>query len=118
LKSKGSPTGGCDGHRLERKRITAESVIKSASDFLPYLDEMVDKLSLLGATLGISTYAASIVDSPGNPQDKCIRILQHWISSTPEDQATWREFCSKLEVVPVFNKLRDAIRRDHPSPDC
>ena len=86
-------------------------IITDTGDFLPYMDMMTPHLTLLGTVLGIGVHATAIRNGPGDPQAKCLDILQHWISVTPNP--TWDLFCEKLGRSPIFNNLRERITEDH-----
>ena len=86
-------------------------VITETADFLPYTDKMIPRLTLLGIVLGIDDLATAIVNGPGGPQDKCLKILKQWMDVTPNP--TWDLFCEKLRKNPIFNNLRGRIAEDH-----
>lgn len=87
-----------------------ETVIEAPGDFLPYTSKMLPHLRLLGTALAISKFTESVVESPGDPDSKCISILSRWLDVTPNP--TWKLFCERLQVTQVFNNLRETISKD------
>ena len=86
---------------------SVEGVIKGTSSFLPYMDKMLPHLLVLGAALEVEDYTAAVVDAPGAPKTKCIKILKEWLDSTPNP--TWRMFCEKLKKVKELNRVRRIV---------
>ena len=86
-------------------------IITDTRDFLPYMDMMTPHLVLLGTVLGIGVLATAIVDDPGDPQTKCLKILKKWMDVTPN--STWDLFCEKLGKSATFNSLRSRIAEDN-----
>ena len=84
-----------------------EGVIKGTSSFLPYMDKMLPHLLVLGTALEVENYTAAVVDAPGAPKDKCIKILKEWLDTTPNP--SWRVFCEKLERAKDLNRVRRII---------
>ena len=90
-------------------------VITGPSDFLPYLEVLLPHLTLLGAVLDIGEYTSAVMQDAGSPQEKCIKILSHWLKRTPNP--TWRGFCQKLVKVNSFNRLRYRISTDRSTSE-
>ena len=84
-----------------------EGVIKGTSSFLPYMDKMLPHLLVLGTALEVEDYTAAVVDAPGAPEDKCLKILKVWLDTTPNP--TWRVFCEKLKKAEKLNRVRKII---------
>ena len=61
---------------------------------LPYALPLARQLLPLGSALGVSDYALAVRDEGGSAEDKCLRVLQHWLDVTPEP--TWEVFYGKL----------------------
>ena len=93
-----------------QKNSDIKDIIKSTSDLLPYMDKMIAHLTLLGAVLGVGDYTSAVMKEPGDPQSRCIDILNHWIKVTPHP--TWTIFCDRLERAKTFNNLKSKICRD------
>ena len=91
-----------------QEQPSVEGVIKGTSSFLPYMDKMLSYLLVLGTALEVEEYTAAVVDAPGAPETKCIKILKRWLDSTPNP--TWRVFCEKLKKAKGLNRVRTIIQ--------
>ena len=88
-----------------------EDAITDPSDLLPYMEDLLPHLTFLGTVLGVGKYTSAVMGGAGSPQEKCIKILSHWLETTPNP--TWRGFCQKLKKAKEFNNLRSSIERKH-----
>ena len=88
-----------------------EGVITDTSDLLPYMEDLLPHLTLLGTVLGVGKYTSAVMEDAGSPQEKCIKILSHWLETTPNP--TWRGFCQKLKIAKEFNNLKCSVERKH-----
>ena len=84
-----------------------EGVVTDPSDLLPYMKDLLPHLALLGTVLGIGKYTLAVMKGAGSPQEKYIKILSHWLETTPNP--TWRGFCEKLEKAKELNRVRETI---------
>ena len=90
---------------------SVEGVITDPSDLLPYMKDLLPHLALLGTVLGVGKHTLAVMEGAGSPQEKYIKILSHWLETTPNP--TWRRFCQKLKKTNEFNSLRLSIERKH-----
>jgi hypothetical protein len=84
-----------------------EANIPDIASLMPYMDDFLPHLIVLGGVLKIEKYTKGVVNASGGVKDKCCDILTEWLQRTPNP--TWRLLCEKLEKAKEFNGVRRDI---------